>query len=138
MRPIDAHEDGLYHADIGIPWDLMAPFNGVVHQLEYGQHARKAAITDAVGSLLSAPLSVLINPKNVFEVEVEQGQVVKFCVRLTTGFTAAPHRGKNPLDLVLVLMPSLRTNRALFVKTLWLNDRTDSHATLDRSKYNTL
>ena len=35
-------------------------------------------------------------------------------------------------DVVLVLIPGPREWR---VKTVWLNNRTDSHKTLDRSRY---
>jgi len=127
--------DGLYHADLGLPWPLVAGIQAA-QPLEYGPHARQAAITDRFATLTQAPLTRAFNATEVFEVEVEQGEVVKIAVRISSGFTANSYSGK-PVDLVLVLTPSRRT-RGWFVKTLWFNHREDRHYTLDRSKYQTL
>lgn len=126
-------KDGLYHSEIGIPAEALNPFfAGRTFRLDYTRHAKHAAISDRYGPLTKAPLSLTINPGEVFEAQVESGRVVKFAVRLTAGFSAA----SPDVDLVLVLMPT--GGLFLTVKTLWLNKRTDKHVTLDRNKYTTL
>lgn len=132
--------DGLYHIDIGIPWGRMHGFLNRSFGLEYGPHARQAALDDRYGQLTSVPLDLHVKSCEVFEVEVEQGEVVKFCVRLQDGFTVkTPNRHRMEIsmlrDLILVCTPSRRDPKYLFVRTLWLNERRDSHRTLDPSKY---
>lgn len=100
--------------------------------LEYGPHARRAALNDRFGQLASVPLAHEFTRDEIFEVEVERGEIVKFCARLREGFSA--NTGLQ-IDLILVCMKSVRTRGALFVKTLWLNLRSDVHRTLDKSKY---
>lgn len=132
-------KDGLYHAETGIPWHLFQHMAPRPVGLEYGPHARKAALDDRFGQLTSVPLSHSFLKSEVFEVEVEQGCIVKFCARLSSGFgvrTNAFHsHDSDEIDLVLVCMRSTREPSNLFVKTLWLNLRSDNHATLDKSKY---
>lgn len=127
--------DGLYHADIGLPWALLPSALSTAKDLEYGPHARSAAISDRCGRLTAAPLRRALHPSEIFEVEVEQGEVVKVCARLSDGFQAEAYA---PVDLILVLTPSRRNAGSWFVKTLWFNFRNDKHKTLDRSKYQTL
>lgn len=147
-------KDGLYHVETGIPWELFTPFELKNFGLDYGQHARRAALDDRYGQLTSVPLTHKFTRAEVFEVEVEQGRIVKFAARLTGDFSTlyngcrsfeynksdavclncGKHYSKH-LDLILVLTPSLREPGNLFVKTLWLNERTDGHGTLDKSKY---
>lgn len=127
--------DGLYHVETGLPWDLFMPFELKAFQLEYSRHARQAALDDRYGQLTSVPLSPAFTRAEVFEVEVEQGRIVKFAARLSGGFTFEFNHYSKKLDLILVCTPSLRDSNNLFVKTLWLNERTDGHHTLDKSKY---
>lgn len=134
-------KDGLYHAAIGnIPWGLFGYFCDCDWGLEYGQHARRAALDDRYGQLTSVPLHHKFTRAEVFEVEVEQGRIVKFAARLSTGFSIecdskTVQSWGNAFDLILVCVPSLREPGNLFVKTLWLNERADGHRTLDCSKY---
>lgn len=130
-------KDGLYHVETGLP-----ATDSVTRQafgLEYGQHARKAALDDKYGQLTSVPLSHAFTRSEIFEIEVEQGRIVKFAARLgqdcKTFAVKQTHTARNGLDLILVLVPSLRDSNNLFVKTLWLQERNDSHGTLDKSKY---
>lgn len=140
---MNAHsvKDGLYHRETGIPWHLFEPFAKQAYGLEYGQHARRAALDDRFGQLASVPLSYCPDHASVFEVEVEQGRIVKFAARLSVGFSVVSDSRKSmvgfgkAIDLILVCTPSLRDSNNLFVKTLWLNERTDGHHTLDKSKY---
>lgn len=108
----------LYHADIGLPAGFRAPQDRV--RLEWTRHA-DAERTDRYGDIprvATLPLSMF----KVVEVGVEGNRVAKLVVR--------GHLDKSR-DAVFVLIPG-KTYR---VKTVWINLRSDSHSTLDRSRY---
>lgn len=109
----------LYHADIRLPDGFSLPADRV--SLRWGVHADKARTDDRYATIPkfdTIPLAAF----NVVEVGLEGRKVAKVVVR--------GHWTKD-LDVVFVLIPG----REWFVKTVWINERTDSHGTLDRSRY---
>lgn len=105
----------LYHRDVGFPKDLS---DGITPdtKLTYTRHALRAAEDERLGRL---PQRV---PEHfdVIEVEVVNKRVTKSVIRFR--FTLKD-------DLVLVVLPDG------VVKTVWVNAHTDSHRTLNTSRY---
>jgi hypothetical protein len=116
-----SNQEKLYHKDIGFPDDINMPrgFNPVM-RLSYGNHARQAAFEEKYG-VLNLPQVVDVRKVNIFEVGVTGKTVTKLAFRM-------PHDELN--DIVIVVTPHNG-----FVKTVWANRKTDTHKTLDRSKY---
>lgn len=113
--------DGLYHASVMLPAGYRHP-NCVVG-IEYSRHAKDEARRDRYG-LIDLPASVNLSGYQTVEVEVVGGAIHKIVVRGAMDDTR---------DRILVLMP--RAGRAWLCKTTWVNLRSDSHKTLDRSRY---
>jgi len=109
----------LYHADIRLPEGFVSPTARV--RLRWTEHANRARRDDRYGEIPSFTSLPLANFK-VIEIGVENRRVVKMLVR--------GHYTKN-LDICFVLIPGA----VWTVKTVWMNERNDTHRTLDRSKY---
>lgn len=111
----------LYHVELGLPFNLNLPKSIRVRLTE---HAVKATTDDKYGDIV-LPLvrgELQLAGMKLVELETLNDRPVKIVVR----GSYAP----NPkYDLVLVLTSSG------ILKTCWLNDSADSHATLNRSKY---
>ena len=102
-----------YHADLGIPDDIADPVAGVA--LTYTLHAHTAAVQDRVRLPAALPLYTLV------EVEATRDNApLKWVVRCALDTTR---------DLVLAITSTY------LVKTVWVNDCRDDHATLDRTRY---
>ena len=130
--------DGLYHRDLGFPAGIVDTICRAF-ALQVFHHARRALVDDRYLSAAVAdgrqqhpgafnapdliPALVMPRPDQIIEVEIARGRVEKFVIRLP----ATPN-----FDVVLALMPD--GNEAV-VKTLWLNQKTDTHKTLDVTKY---
>ncbi len=111
---------GLYHYQIYMPPKFNPKVGTVV--LQYGPHALRAANTDRYGAVrLDSTLNT--NRALCVEVELIDGQVTKLVYRIS--YSAA-------LDLVLVVSPKMGH---FFVRTVWLQEKSDVHATLDVSRY---
>lgn len=110
----------LYHADIRLPDGFVAPVATV--EINYGSHARQEAMADRYG-LIDLPVRVPLNRMRVIEVGVEAGKVSKILFRGTLD---------SERDICMVLVPA---RGPWFCKTVWVNLRSDKHATLDRSRY---
>lgn len=110
----------LYHKDIRLPDNFRAPTHSV--NINYSHHARKAANNDRYG-VMTLPPRLALSHLEVIEVGMENGRVAKILFR-----TEYDHR----LDMCIVLVPG---KDAWFCKTVWYNERTDKHKSLDRSKY---
>jgi len=109
----------LYHKDVFMPPGLKLPTGSM--SLNYGGHARMESIADRYGSI-KLPNVIDFDNFEPIEVEVnERGKVVKVLYRGSLD---------NRRDLCIVIIPSKR-----FVKTVWVNLKTDKHKTLDTSKY---
>lgn len=94
-----------------------ARFTGHFHPV-YSAHARKAASNDRYGEIY-LPQRLELALSNIVEVETVNGRATKAVIRF-------PYLNNN--DLVLVVCDPL--DGELYVKTVWLNQANDSHATL--------
>ena len=107
----------LYHTQLGFPKWFVAPKSVVKPQ--YGDHSRFEAQTDRYGKI-TLPNIIDLSKFKVIEIGVVNGKCVKVLVR---GALDAKR------DICIVL-----TNTG-YVKTVWVNLNTDTHKTLDKSKY---
>lgn len=110
----------LYHADIFLPPNLKLP-NGAF-QVRYTDHAIQASRSDRYGNIL-LPAYISTKQAKVIEVEADGQKVFKIVYR-------------QPLDkerdICLAVIPD---RRCWVVKTVWINLNSDSHKTLQTSKY---
>jgi len=106
----------LFHKDIGLPPQAIPPDRGL--RLNYGSHAKQAARDDGLTRLPAALPATF----QVIEVEMLHGAPTKWVVRMA-------HPDEQYRDLVLVVQ------RDGFVRTVWTNDKNDSHKTLKRNIY---
>jgi hypothetical protein len=106
----------LFHKDIGIPTGVSGPPAGL--RLTYSSHAKRAALDDRL-TRVPATLPAIFT---VIEVEVVNKRPTKWVVRIP----AAPNEQR---DLILVVQPDG------FVRTIWTNDKNDTHKTLKRWLY---
>lgn len=107
----------LYHKDIGFPAPIEWPKAGM--PLRFGWHAA-VQWQRKTGSLHPPPPSQLPKIFECIEVETKDGSVIKWVVRFIWSLTE---------DAVLVICPNG------FVKSAWLNDCDDTHATLNTRRY---
>lgn len=114
----------LYHADIRLPDLYRSPAHRV--NLQYSRHALKACQDDRYAKSIPVFDSIPLQCFETVELGVNPatGRIEKYVMR---------GHWTTDLDLIFVLIPSLTS--AWFVKTVWINERNDSHKTLDRSKY---
>ena len=111
----------LYHCEVGFPADMRLPSG--TFQLCYGNHAQREAKKDKV-PFWQLPHSLDTRKATVIEVETNaDGKPHKVVYRV---------KFYSEHDLILVVIVD---RFPAFVKTLWLNGTTDTHATLNRSKY---
>lgn len=110
----------LYHTDIRLPDGFRLP-NRMV-ELEWTRHAEGARHNDRYGTIPRVPV-VNLGLCRTIEVGLEGRRVRKVVVRTELDDT-------NDMILVLVPGPGKWT-----VKTVWINQKNDTHRTLDRSKY---
>ena len=110
--------DQTYHRDIGFPAGLRTRVRAGTG-LTYSHHARQAALDEGIDS---TQLPAVLPPAFArIEVTVDaqrriQKQVIRF-------------KWDDVYDAVLVVLEDG------FVKTIWLNDRTDTHKTLRVERY---
>ena len=109
----------LYHRDVYIPKSIHIPefkFSPI-----YTEHALDAAEQDRYGKI-RLPLILDLHSSEVIELETDQREsIIKAVYR-------QPYN--NTYDLVLVFsVPSWR------VKTVWLNNKNDTHTGLDYTSY---
>lgn len=111
----------LFHSEIRLPDGFVAPTARV--RLLWTKHADRARRDDRYGMIPRFETATLGNLR-VIEVGMENGRIAKILFR---------GQMNADLDVCMVLMPTTRTSWT--VKTVWINERNDSHKTLDRSKY---
>lgn len=93
---------------------------GVI-DLNYSNHALQAANNDRYGNI-DLPDSVDTNKAKLIELEVVNNRYLsKIVYRMEYD---------SEYDICIVIIPE-----RWFVKTVWLNRKSDKHRTLDRSKY---
>lgn len=103
-----------YHVDIGIPEGVDYPVVG--SDLRYTLHAHNAGVKDRVHTRLP----VVLPDYTLVEVEADGPVATKWVVRCMLD---------DVRDLVLVVTMDY------VVKTVWVNRRDDTHATLNRNRY---
>ena len=108
----------LYHKDVYMPTGLKLPTGTML--LEYGGHARREAFEDRYGKI-DLPTAIDFSQFEVIEVETQGKNVTKVLYRGTLD---------SRRDLCIVIIPKRR-----FVKTVWVNLKSDKHRTLDTTKY---
>lgn len=92
-------------------------------RLLWTKHADHARTNDRYGDIPKVE-SIPLQSFQPIEVGVENGRVVKIVCR---------GHWTTTLDVVFVLIPTTRSS--MTVKTVWVNERNDTHKTLDRSRY---
>ena len=114
----------LYHFQVGIPRHITLPRRVV--PLLYSNHALREAKSDRVAHY-NLPIYKTIDLADcqVIEVEVVNDEPVKWVVRKALDTC-------NDYVLVLVPMPA---GLKWGVKTVWVNELNDQHATLDTGRY---
>lgn len=109
----------LYHFQLGIPKQYKTNYG--IMSLKYSRHAQMAASSDRYG-YIQLPNTLDTSKAQAVEVEIDsEGCISKILYR-----TAYDDKH----DLCLAIIPNQR-----FVKTVWLNVKTDKHETLDTFKY---
>lgn len=112
----------LYHYKLGIPLNISKPcYKG---RLKFGTHALEESNADRYGVMklperfdgVGLLIEVGCKDKNWYLPENIVKQVWRY-------------KYNDKLDAVIVLQPDG------FVRTVWFNERNDSHKTLDKSKY---
>lgn len=119
-------DTGLYHASVGFPkkWIDYLPrgFSPRNVYLKYGSHAREEAMKDRYGDItLPRAISFTEGGLKIIEMEIQGQSVTKLVVRMSYDADK---------DITIVFNPADG-----FVRTVWLNEKTDTHKTLDKSKY---
>jgi hypothetical protein len=122
---MDMIKDGRYHKLLGLPAGAAALWAGKLN-LRWGHHAQKEADIDRYGKVEQFD-SGEFEASDIVEVTMEAGQPVQ-------GVARYPY--SDNLDLVMVL--GKPEADVAFVKTVWFNQASDNHKSLDRSKYNRL
>lgn len=112
----------VYHCDVRMPDNFVPPTHRV--NLIWTKHAINARWDDRYGHIPQFESIPLHNFK-VIEVTLDNNDdIVKYVVR--------GHFSKD-IDIVFVLIP---TDTDTWVcKTVWANERSDTHKTLDKSRY---
>lgn len=114
-------KDGLYHTEVGLPEGYRHPACAV--PVTYSLHALNEARKDRYG-FIPCPELLGLSRFETVEVEVVGGRLSKIVVRGAMTETK---------DVVYVLIP--KAGKPWFCKTVWVNLKSDSHRTLDRSRY---
>jgi len=110
----------LYHFQVYMP-DLPLKFGK--QRLNYSNHALNASRDDRYGDI-QLPTFIDTNTAKVIEVEIIQGRFLsKVVYRVNYSDTH---------DLIIVVIPE-----RWFVKTVWLNAKSDKHQTLNKNRYET-
>lgn len=111
----------LYHAQTGFPVSTRFPKG--IFPLRYSQHALREARADRYGNV-EAKLPYYLNVDKAELVEAKIDSVInKMVYRVKLDAER---------DLCLVVVP----DRAVWtVKTIWINESSDCHSTLNISKY---
>ena len=84
---------------------------------KYSKHAVDASKSDRYG-LINLPNRVEFNGKNIFEIELNNEKIEKYGIRISYN---------EKLDLILIANPDG------FIRTVWFNDKTDTHKTLRKT-----
>lgn len=114
----------LYHKDIHLPVHLVNQFLGKSYRLKLSGHAIRSCLNDRYGRITAPRVVDNIRLDEIIEAEVEHGKTVKILVR---------RKHCERFDMLIALMPF--GDGTGLARTMWLNDRTDRHGTLQRHRY---
>lgn len=111
----------LYHMDKGFPDDIELPrgFNPIMN-LTYSSHAKEEAQKDIYGHI-GLPRRIDVRKGKTIEIGVRGRVVSKMVLRFSYNDTQ---------DITMVILPDRG-----FVKTVWLNDKSDQHTSLNLGRY---
>lgn len=111
----------LYHKDKGFPDDIEMPrgFTPVM-DVTYSSHAKEEATKDIYGKI-GLPHRIDVRKAQTVEIGVRGNVVSKLVLRFSYDDTR---------DIVMVLLPDRG-----FVKTVWLNEKSDQHKMTNLSRY---
>lgn len=123
QRAQTQYEEKLFHTELGFPSNFTPPKG--VRPLEYSRHAEKAALDDRYG-YITLPPQINLDNFELIELGVVDGNKVSKML----------YRGSldGERDICIVVIPKPKGQK-WFVKTVWINERNDSHRTLNRNKY---
>lgn len=110
-------KDGKYNVETGLPVTIRLPD---LFYPKYTMHARREADNDRYGPI-ELPQVFDMRPFRIVELEFQAGRPVRMLVR-------GPLAGSNTKDLCMVI--DIKGN----VVTLWINLRSDTHRTLNKSR----
>jgi hypothetical protein len=113
----------LFHAAIGFPSTFRAHVGEF--SLSYTKHAFHAALNDkylAPGEVINLPHRLVVSTCAIIEIEHSNYRTSKILYR-------APY--DSHFDLCIAVIPGV----PMVVKTVWLQAKSDSHKTLDRTRY---
>lgn len=116
--------NGLYHRDVFIPTKALQSLNSKFFSLSLSAHAVRASNSDRYGKI-NIPNSICIKLEEVIEINVTEKIVDKIVVR---------KHYNTEFDISIVFIPNFN-NSLGFVKTAWLNSKTDKHSTLRAELY---
>ena len=124
----------LYHCDVYMPKSFIEQCIEHQHNLSnfrFSKHLNDYFISSDVkhrlnkGWVVRCLLSLKANAVAPFEVEVEDGEVVKYAIRM-------PYNLDKDISIVILIKSRLG---GTLIKTAWLNYQNDLHKTLVASKY---
>jgi len=112
----------LYHAEVYMPVGLTTKVCRSF-MCQFTAHARQACRSDRYGIIIP-PQSIQPTPSNIIEIATNDAHVpVKVVIRQTYD---------SEKDISIAFVPDFET---AIVKTCWLNLKSDTHNTLNRSLY---
>lgn len=110
----------LYHSSLpNFPKIKNLP-TGIVNP-SYSIHAQDEAVKD-IYNIIILPCEIDMSEIEIFEVEIINDEIVKIAFRME-------------YDEIFDLCVAMNLDKKFTVKTVWLNEISDNHYTLDESKY---
>ena len=117
----------LFHKSLGLPASIQLPRGR--KKMVLTNHAKEAARDDRYGNI--APLLALyssFDPATADLVEIETSDRI----HVEKAVYRVPLAPNSPYDVVLAAVPY---GDKYVIKTLWINERSDRHRTLNTRKY---
>lgn len=115
----------MFHRELGFPLTFKYP--DTVIDLEWSRHAREEASEDRYGAI---DILKKLDTTQFEPIEIEMRDSLKHTVKILL-------RSKYEVEgnnIVIAVMPE--SEKTWFVKTVWYNQVSDEHETLDESVYN--
>lgn len=117
----------LYHKEVFWPKNNLDLIHGQIIPLTFSKHAQDSCLNDRYGQI-HPPKEICFDKDSVFEIEITDKLITKIVIRVAHDYT----------DLIIVMIPEFtKISKQFFVKTLWRNQKTDNHATLNAGRYAT-